>query len=104
MKKLHSIEAGRTLCFMVLSLSQILQSFNMRSKKSIFKIGILTNSSLNKATLISILMVAIVLFIPPISLIFGLITLPIQYYFIGLLLSFIPTIIIEIFKAIQIIK
>lgn len=104
MTKLHSIEAGRTLCFMVLALSQVLQSFNMRSQKSLFKIGLFTNHTLNKAAFISIFMVMIVLFIPPISLIFGLISLPIEYYLIGFIISFIPTIIIEFLKAIQIIK
>lgn len=101
---LNSVDAGRTLCFMVLALSQVLQAYNMRSQKSLFKIGILTNPTLNKAALISILMVIIVLFIPPIAYIFGLVILPVQYYLIGLALCFVPTIIIEILKALKIIK
>lgn len=98
---LSSTEAGRTLCFMVLSLSQVFQAYNMRSEKSLFKIGLLTNKALNKASLVSILLVGIVLFIPPLSLIFGLVSLPIQYYLIGLSISLIPTVVTEILKAIK---
>ena len=101
---LNSIEAGRTLCFMVLSLSQIIQAFNMRSQKSLFKIGFFSNSALNKAALVSLIMVSIVLFIPPLSYIFGLISLSIELYLIGLGLSLVPLIIIELFKFLKIIK
>lgn len=101
---LGSIEAGRTLCFMVLALSQVLQAYNMRSQKSLFKIGLFTNHSLNKAAIISIIMVVVVLFIPSLTYIFGLVALPIHYYFIGLGLCLIPTIIIEICKALKIIQ
>ena len=101
---LNSIEAGRTLCFMVLSLSQIIQAFNMRSQKSLFKIGFFSNSALNKAAIVSLIMVSIVLFIPPLSYIFGLISLSIELYLIGLGLSLVPLIIIELFKFLKIIK
>lgn len=94
-----SLEAGRTMCFMVLSCAQVFQSFNMRSYKSLFKIGPFTNSELNKAGIISLLLVALVLFVPPIAYIFELEILSIHYYVVGLLLSLIPTFIFEILKA-----
>lgn len=97
-KTLKSIEAGRTMCFMVLSLSQIFQAYNMRSHKSLFKIGVLSNPMLNKACLLSFIMIVIVLFVPPISMVFGLMSLPISYYCIGMLLSFSPIFIFEICK------
>lgn len=100
---LNDIEAGRTLCFMVLSLSQIFQAFNMRSHKSLFKIGIFTNPALNKAALLSFAMVFIVLFIPPLALVFGLVALPIHYYLIGFTLSVSPIFIIEILKFLKLI-
>ncbi|WP_028043680.1 cation-translocating P-type ATPase [Candidatus Stoquefichus massiliensis] len=100
---LNSLEAGRTLCFMVLALSQVFQSYNMRSNKSLFKIGILTNPMLNKAALISFALVAIVLFIPPISTLFALTSLPMQHYIIGLGLSMSPILFIEILKATHIV-
>ena len=66
---------GQTLAFMVLALSQIVQAYNMRSEHSLFKIGVFGNSNLNRAALISILMVVLVLF-TPLSIPFGLILLP----------------------------
>ncbi len=98
------IDGGRTLAFMVLAASQVLQSFNMRSEHSIFKIGIFSNHKLNWAVLASILLVAFVLFVPGVNTIFELTILPLPAYLIGLGLVFIPTIIMEISKAIGLIK
>ena len=99
-----SIEGGRTLAFMVLALTQIIHSFNMRSDKSLFKIGPFTNKYLNGATFISVTLMAIVLFIPPISYAFGLVALSAELYVIGLGLSFIPIVVIEVTKAAGLIK
>ena len=51
-----TVEGGQTMAFMVLSLSQVIQAFNMRSERSLFKIGIFTNKKLNQATLVSALL------------------------------------------------
>ena len=67
-----SIEGGRTLAFTVLALSQTVHAYNMRSDHSLFKIGAFSNSKLNWATLISLSMMALVLF-TPIRIAFGLI-------------------------------
>lgn len=100
---LESVEGGRTLCFMILALSQVFQAYNMRSNKSLFKIGVFTNPMLNKAAIVSLTLVGIVLFIPPIATIFGLITMPMGHYILGLLLSMSPILFIEILKATKII-
>ena len=90
--------AGRTMAFMVLAMSQVLQSFNMRSDRSLFKTGPFGNKTLNLAALASILMVAFVLFVPGVSGAFGLVILPAKLYLIGLGMIFIPTVIMEISK------
>ena len=95
---------GRTLAFMTLAISQVLQSFNMRSEHSIFKIGVFSNHKLNWAVLASLVLVLFVLFTPGVNTIFGLTILPLPAYLIGLGLVFIPTIIMEISKAIGLIK
>lgn len=97
------LAGGQTLAFIVLSLSQVLQAFNMRSERSLFKTGIFTNKKLNLASLASILLVALVLF-TPVSVAFGLIKLPLKLYLLSLILSFIPTVIMEISKALGLIK
>ena len=90
--------AGRTMAFMVLAMSQVLQSFNMRSDRSLFKTGPFGNKTLNLAALASILLVAFVLFVPGVRGAFGLVILPAKLYLIGLGMIFIPTVIMEISK------
>jgi len=96
-------EGGQTLAFMVLALSQVVQAFNMRSEHSIFKIGVFTNSTLNKAALVAILLVLLVLF-TPLSTVFGLIRLPGKLYLIGLGLILVPVLVMELSKAFGLIK
>ncbi|MBQ4628857.1 MAG: cation transporting ATPase C-terminal domain-containing protein, partial [Clostridia bacterium] len=98
------IEGGQTLAFMVLALSQVVHSFNMRSDKSIFKIGPFGNKTLNLAALTSIVLMAVVMFVPVIGNAFGLIMLPGYLYLVGLGLIFVPMIVMEIAKAIGLIK
>ena len=94
---------GQTLAFMVLALSQVVQAFNMRSEHSLFKIGPFTNHNLNKAALVSILLVALVLF-TPLSAPFGLIRLPASLYLEGLGLILVPLLVMEFSKAFGLIK
>ena len=91
------------MAFMVLSLSQVIQAFNMRSGHSLFKIGIFGNKKLNGAALISIILVLLVLF-TPLSIPFGLVLLPGKLYLLGLGLIFVPVVVMEISKAIGVIK
>ena len=99
-----SIEAGQTLAFMVLALSQVVQAFNMRSDRSLFKIGPFKNRTLNLAALSSIVMVAFVMFTPGVRTAFGLVILPAKFYLYGLGLIFVPTVIMEISKLFGLIK
>ena len=78
-----TLAGGQTLAFMVLSLSQVVQAFNMRSEHSLFKIGPFSNHKLNWAALASLAMVCLVLF-TPVGIAFGLITLPWELYLLGL--------------------
>ena len=98
-----TVEGGRTLAFMVLALSQIIQAYNVRSDKSLFRIGFFSNSKLNMACLGSILLVALVLF-TPVGVAFELIKLPSRLYLIGLGLSFVPLAVMEVSKAVGLIK
>jgi len=93
-----SVEGGRTLAFMVLALSQVVQAFNMRSERSLFKIGPFTNSTLNKASLASAALVALVLF-TPLRTVFGMIRLSGAQYLIGLGLILVPLLVMELSKA-----
>ena len=91
------------MAFMVLSLSQVLQAFNMRSDRSLFKTGIFTNKTLNLAVLSSLVLVALVLF-TPVQIAFGLVYLPAELYLYALGLILLPTVLMEISKATGLIK
>ena len=91
-------EGGRTMAFLVLSLSQIVHSYNMRSEQSLFKTGIFGNHKLNWAALISVALTLLVLF-TPVSAAFGLIRLPLSLYIIGTALIFVPVLVMEAAKA-----
>ena len=61
---------GRTMAFAVLSLSQLVHSYNMRSQGSVLELGLFTNRKLNLACLIcAFLMVSVIVF-PPLAAIF----------------------------------
>ncbi len=100
----EDIAAGRTMAFMVLSASQVLHSFNMRSDKSLFKTGIFGNRKLNWAALASLLLVVMVLFIPGLNTVFGLVVLDMPLYLIGLGLILVPTVVMEFCKLVGLIK
>ena len=68
------LAGGQTLAFMTLALSQVVQAFNMRSDRSLFKTGFFTNRRLNLACLLSVVLVALVL-LTPVSIAFVLISL-----------------------------
>lgn len=97
------LTGGQTMAFMVLALSQVIQAFNMRSDRSLFKIGLFGNRTLNLSALVSILMVALVLF-TPVRIVFGLVLLPTKLYLLGLVLILVPMVIMEVSKACGLIK
>ena len=94
---------GQAMAFLVLALSQVAQAFNMRSEHSLFTIGPFTNLSLNKAALTSTALVALVLF-TPLRTAFGLILLPWSLYLQGLGLIFVPLLVMELSKALGLIR
>ncbi len=99
-----ALAVGQTMAFMVLSISQVIHAFNMRSDKSVFKIGPFGNGKLNWAALASFLMVLLVLFVPGLNTVFGLVYLPWYLYLIGLGLVLVPLVVMELCKLVGLIK
>ena len=98
-----NVVIGQTMAFAVLSLSQLVHVFNIRSKtQSIFKTGVFSNMYLVYAVLISFVMMIAVLFIPFLQNIFKVVTLSPRDILIVAGLSFMPLIIVEIFKLLKI--
>jgi len=95
-----NVEAGQTMAFMVLALTQIVQAFNCRSDRSLFKVGPFTNKTLNLAALASFVLVAVLLF-TPVGTVFGLVSLPANLYLIALGLIIVPFVVMELWKLIS---
>ena len=98
-----NLAQGQTMAFMVLALSQVVQSFNMRSEHSLFKIVVFSNHTLNWAALVSTVLVALVLF-TPVGIAFGLVMLPWQMYLVALGLILVPLLVMEISKLMGFIR
>lgn len=96
--------AGSTMAFMVLALSQLVQALNMRSSHSLFKVGFFTNKTMNISLLVCTLMTAFVLFVPGVVNVFGMTNLNWYLYLIGLGLAVLPIVVMELSKAIGLIK
>ena len=92
---------GQTLAFMVLALSQVVQAYNMRSQRSLFAIGPFSNRKLNLSALVSVALVALVLFTPGLRNAFGLVILPWWQYAAGLGLILVPLLVMELAKYIK---
>ncbi len=102
-KATGTLAGGQTMAFAVLSLSQVVQAYNMRSEHSLFAIGAFTNKKLNQAALLSIVLVLAVLF-TPLRIPFGLATLSWQLYLAAFGLIFVPLFVMECSKAFGLIR
>ncbi len=89
---------GRTMCFAVLSLSQLFHAYNMRSEHSLKDIGIFTNHKLNLSFLICVFMQVIVISWAPLAKIFKVIPLEPSQWFVVALLSMLPILFVELQK------
>ena len=91
-------EIGRTMSFCVLSLSQLVHAFNMRSEHSVFSVGILSNPYLVGAFLIGVILQVGVVSVPMLSPLFRVVPLnALQWSIVGLL-SFAPLPLVELQK------
>lgn len=93
-------DIGRTMAFAVLSLSQVVHTFNMRSRRSVFSIGIFSNHRLNWASIICIGLQVGVIAIPSAAQIFHTVPLSGLQWAVVAGLSLIPLICVELEKRI----
>ena len=89
---------ARTMAFMTLGTAQLVHAYNMRSHKSLFKIGVFSNKKLNLAFVSCLLMQIGVVVITPLSNIFRTTALPPSSWVIVALLSIAPLVILELQK------
>ena len=96
-------EAGSTMAFMILAMSQLVQALNMRSSHSLFKVGFFSNKTMNLSLFVCTALTAIVLFIPGVNEVFGMMFIDWWLYVVGLALSLLPILVMEVAKAIGIV-
>lgn len=99
-----ALHRGETMAFIVLALSQVIQAFNMRSDKSLFKIGFFGNKTLNLSALAAFVLTMLICVLPGVRDAFGLELLSAADYLICLGLVIIPLVIMEFSKAVGLIK
>ncbi|OXT06113.1 ATPase [Thermoanaerobacterium thermosaccharolyticum] len=94
----ENLTNARTMAFAVLTFSQLSQAMNVRSNKSIFKVGLLKNKYMVLALAVSIFLQLVVI-LTPLNAIFDIKNINIYDWDIIVLLSLSPIIIMEIVKA-----
>ena len=92
------IIGGQTMCFAVLSLSQLFHAFNMRSEHSIFKIGVFGNHQMVLSFLVCTFMQVAVISFERLATIFKVTPLSIGSWIIVFLLSIVPIVVVELEK------
>ena len=97
------VEIGQTMAFAVLAFSELIHVFNIRdNKNSIFKTGILGNSALIFAVVISAVLMSTILVIPVLRHLFSIPILPMSNIIEIIGLVFAPLVIVEILKLFKV--
>lgn len=99
--KWYGLEVGRTMAFVAIGVLELVHSFNIKSDKSIFKVGILENKFLLGSFILGVFVQIIVVIIPMLANIFKLVPLNFIQWGITLLISIIPIPVIELQKKIN---
>lgn len=95
-----SLAAGQTMAFAVLSVSELVHAFNMRSEKSVIRAGIFKNMYLVGAFLLGAALEAAVIMIPALNSVFNVVPLTPLQWLITAVLSVMPLVIVELQKAV----
>ncbi|MDO5733719.1 MAG: cation-translocating P-type ATPase [Eubacteriales bacterium] len=92
---------ARTFAFVTLITAELLRAFTSRSEtQSVFKLGVFSNKTMNKAVLLSFAMMLLVVFIPALDRLFYTISPNPRDWGIIIGLAFIPFVAGELFKKI----
>lgn len=93
-------KAASTMAFSTLCLARLFHGFNCRGNQSIFKLGITTNIYSICAFLVGVLLLSTVLFIPPLKIVFNVVSLSGNQYLLVIFCAIMPTVIIQLLKII----
>ena len=96
--KFYNLEVGRTMAFVAIGLLELVHSFNIKSEKSIFKVGILENKFLIGSFILGFFVQTIVVIVPTFAEVFKLVPLNKIQWFITIIISILPIPIMELQK------
>ena len=94
-------ELAMTMAFSTLTLARLFHGFNCRGLPSIFRIGFTTNKASIGAFFAGVVLLAAVLFIPGLNTLFEVAPFTMQEIGLVVLLAFLPTVVIQIYKVIN---
>ena len=99
-----SAAVASTMAFATLTLARLFHGFNCRGKKSVFKLGLLSNIASVGAFFVGVLLLSLVLFVPALHSLFSVEDLTGQQTLMILGLAIAPTIVIQLIKIISDVK
>jgi Ca2+-transporting ATPase len=86
------------MAFCVLSLSQLVHAFNMRSDHSLFRVGLFRNRTLVFSFVVCALLQISVVVVPPLAALFKTQMLTLSQWLMVILLSLVPLLLVEVEK------
>lgn len=92
------IKTGRTMCFCVLSISQLVHAFNMRTRESLFNINVFDNIYLVGALVVGVFLQWFVVVPDFVNGIFGTVSLDLAKWVVVGGLSVVPVVVCEVEK------
>ena len=94
-------DLAMTMAFATLTLTRLFHGFNCRGMQSIFKLGFGTNKASIVAFIAGVILLSAVLFIPGLGNLFQVADFTIAHIGWIVLLAFLPTVVIQIYKVIH---
>ncbi|MDK2808084.1 MAG: P-type Ca2+ transporter type [Clostridiales bacterium] len=93
-----SLELGRTMCFLVLSLSQLFHAFNMRSNRSLSQIRFFSNPLFLMSFILCVLLQVSVVLFAPLRVLFHVVPLRNRDWLYVILFSISPILVVDLQK------
>ena len=94
-------EMASTMAFATLTLARLFHGFNCRGEQSIFKLGLGSNKYSLLAFLGGVCLLALVLFVPFLSGVFSVVSIPAKAILQIVILAFVPTVVIQGVKLVK---
>ena len=96
-----TVAQGQTMAFITLAISQLVHLLNVRTPKSIIRMGVRSSGTLWVSLSVSLALMLCVLFLPPMNSLFVIAPLGAIQWTVAIILSCLPLVIIETLKAIR---